>query len=279
MQNRKNYRSLDISGKRYGRLVADHKVEGMRTQWVFRCDCGNEVTLCISRVLCGQLSCGCMRKEVASEWAKSHVTHGSSKTKLYHKYRSILERCYDSSCWNYKRYGGRGIFVCDEWKNSFEKFQQWAYKTGYDPNLDGRTEQSLDRIDNNGPYSPDNCRWVTAKEQMLNRDTTKTYPYKGKTYTASAFADEYGIHDKSFVYRKIKRYGMSLEEVLRAWETIHNTPENLARVKEYSIEHNVTVTTVNRWIAQGKLKAIKVGNVNYILKKGESDDETIRKRG
>lgn len=275
MQHRKNYRTLDISGNRYGRLVADHKVEGMRTQWLFKCDCGNEVKLHVSKVLGGQLSCGCMRKEVAQKWAQSHITHGASNTKLYHKYRSILERCYDSSSWKYKRYGGRGIYVCDEWKNSFESFMKWAYENGYDPDKDGRTEQSLDRIDNNGPYSPENCRWATAKEQMLNRDITKTYPFNGEELTASEFADRFDIKDKSFVYRRIKRWGMSLDEILYAWNMINNTPEGFTTPKDYAKQCGVTVETVDRWIKDGKIKAIRVGKLYYIDMKGGNADEVL----
>ena len=276
MQHRNNYRSLDISGNRYGRLVAIHKVEGTRTEWLFKCDCGNEVKLKISRVFGGQLSCGCMSKECKKKFGESHITHGSSKTKLYHKYRSMLDRCYDSDSWKYKRYGGRGIYVCDEWKNSFAAFQKWAYETGYNPELDGRTEQSIDRIDNNGPYSPENCRWVTAKEQMLNREITKDYPYKGEMYTASAFADKFGIYDKTFVYGRIKRWGMSLEEVLNAWNIIHNKPDYLIRTKDYAEKCGVTITTVNRWIREGRVNAIRVGNINYIdLRGSEQTDETL----
>lgn len=275
MQHRKNYRTLDISGNRYGRLVADHKVEGMRTQWLFKCDCGNEVVLHVSKVFYGQQSCGCMRKEVAQKWGESHITHGASKTKLYRKYRAILDRCYDSSSWKYKRYGGRGIYVCDEWKNSFESFRKWAYENGYDPNKDGRTEQSLDRIDNSGPYSPENCRWATAKDQSLNRDITKTYPYKGEQLTASEFAERYNITDKSFVYRRVKKYGMSLEEVLYAWNMINKTPEGFMKANEYAKKCGVANGTVDKWIKAGKLKAIRVGKFYFINTKGENTDETL----
>lgn len=271
MQHRKNYRSLDISGNRYGRLVALKRVDGTRTQWHFKCDCGNDVELNISRVFDRQLSCGCMRKEFAKKFGDSHITHGGSKTTLYRKYRSMIDRCYNSGTWKYKRYGGRGIYVCDEWKNSFAAFQKWAYETGYDPSLDGRTEQSIDRIDNDGPYSPENCRWATSKEQMINREITKVYPYNGEMYTASSFADTYGIHDKTFVYGMIKRWGMSLEEVLYAWEIKQGKYPYLIKASEYAEKRKVTITTVNRWVREGKVKFVKAGNNNYIDIRGSDD--------
>ena len=266
MQHRKNYQNEDYTGKRFGRLVAVKKVDGKRTEWVFHCDCGNTVNLRISRVLYGQLSCGCLRKESVRKWADSHKTHGASRTTLYHKYRSILDRCYNANTWKYRRYGGRGIYVCDEWKNSFEKFQEWAYKTGYDPNLDGRTEQSLDRIDNNGPYSPDNCRWVTAREQQRNRECTTLYPYMGQYYSASEFADKFGISDKSFVYRRLKINGQSLEYILQDWKRIHDVPVHLAEVTDYAKARGCTDAHVKRMLNEGKLLGEKVGRKWYVDK-------------
>jgi predicted DNA-binding protein YlxM (UPF0122 family) len=266
VQHRKNYRDEDYTGRRFGRLLAVEKVTGTRTVWLFRCDCGNTIQLRISRVIHGQKSCGCLRKETAAKWVESHTTHGESNTTLYHKYRSILDRCYNQKTWKYKRYGGRGIYVCDEWKNSFESFRDWAYKTGYDPTLDCRTEQSLDRIDNNGPYSPDNCRWATAREQQKNRECTTLYPYKGQYYSASEFADKFGISDKSFVYRRIKTKKQSLEYILRDWKLIHNVPQHLIEVADYAKARGCTDSHVKRLLGEGKLLGEKIGRKWYVDK-------------
>lgn len=204
-----------------------------------------------------------MRKEMAQSWVKSHTKHGKSKTKLYRKYMSILRRCYDKNDKGYARYGGRGIDVCDEWKNDFQAFYDWAYSNGYDPLKNGRY-WSIDRIDNDKGYSPSNCRFVTAKEQMRNRDITKLYDYKGKTYSASEFADMFGITNKSYVYSRLKK-GQSLEEILHEWNKAHSVPDNLLDVSTYSKMYNVTHTTVNRWIKQGKVKAEKYGRKWYII--------------
>ena len=216
-----------------------------------------------SRLKGGTKSCGCLRKDVAKEWADRHTTHGKSQTKLYRKYRSMISRCYDKNNKQYERYGGRGITVCDEWRNSFELFFKWAYANGYDPMKNGRY-WSIDRIDNSKGYCPENCRFTTAKEQMRNRDVTKLYEYCGKTFSASEFADAFGITDKSFVYRRIKK-GQSLKELYNDWIAANNIPDGHIDVTSYAAAHNVSITTVNRWINCGKLKAEKRGRKWYIL--------------
>lgn len=263
MQTRNNYRNEDVTGERFGRLVAIEKVKNKRTQWVFRCDCGNTIVLPYSRILYGQHSCGCMRKETAKKWVKSNTKHNCSRTKLYRKYRAMIDRCYNKNVRNYNRYGGRGIFVCEEWKNSFEAFQEWAYKSGYDPNLDGRIEQSLDRIDNDREYSPENCKWSTAKEQQKNKECSRLYEYKGKYYTSSEFADTFGISCKSFVYRRLDK-GQTLEYILNDWTRIHNVPEGLIDTVDFAKSKNVDPATVKRWINKGLIQGEKVGRKWYV---------------
>ena len=264
MQHRNNYCNEDITGYRFGRLVAIEKATNTKSQWVFQCDCGNTIVLPISRVFGGTQSCGCLRKEIGQQWAQARTKHGQCSTKLYRKYRAMLDRCYYSASWKYKRYGGRGIYVCDEWKNSFITFAEWAYKTGYDPNLNGRIEQSLERIDNDGPYSPENCRWATAKEQQKNRACTTLYPYKGEMYSASEFADKFGIKDKSFVYRRLLKNGQTLEYILADWERIHNVPKHLREVSEYAKMRGITQATVRRWLCKKRIAGEKIGRKWYV---------------
>lgn len=263
MKHRNSYVNKDISGQRFGRLVAINKVPGCRTRWLFKCDCGNTVELTYSRVLYGTLSCGCMRKESQMRFVDSLTTHGESRTKLYRKYRAMLDRCYRPGTKKYKRYGGRGIKVCDEWKYSYENFKKWAYSAGYDPLLDTKS-QSIDRIDNDGDYSPDNCRWTDAKTQAENRSCTTMYPYKGKRYSASGFAKEYGISDVSFVYRRLLIGHQSLEYILEDWNRIHNVPDGLIEVVDYAVLKSVHPATVRRWINEGKLAGEKVGRKWYV---------------
>lgn len=263
MNHRNNYSKLDIAGNRYGQLVAIRKVPNTKSQWEFKCDCGNTVTIPISRVFGGQVSCGCQLQKARKDFAEHRTKHGESRTKLYRKWQAMINRCYKPYVWNYPRYGGRGIEVCEDWK-TYENFRDWAIASGYDPNLDGRTEQSLDRIDNDGNYCPENCRWATANEQQKNREITTIYNYDGKRITANEFAILKDI-PAYYVYRRING-GRTLDEIFHEWSFEHSYSDMYYTVSEYSEKFGITVTTVNRQINNGKLDAIKVGRKWYIKK-------------
>ena len=161
--------ACDISGERFGRLVAISRSERKNTQgkrvfWKCQCECGKIVEANISDLRRGHTtSCGCFHREVVRSVGKSKATHGESNTILYRRWKGMKNRCYNQHDEFYYRYGGRGISVCDLWKKDYPAFRDWALKNGYDPKL------SLDRIDNDGNYSPENCRWVNYKTQHLNR--------------------------------------------------------------------------------------------------------------
>ena len=112
-------------------------------------------------------------------------------------WKGIKARCYNKNHKNYDRYGGRGIVMCDDWKNSFEEFEQWALRSGYEDGL------TVDRIDNNGIYSPDNCRLVTRVAQANNRSNSIMVTYNGKTETLSWWAKELGIKYSTLYHRII----------------------------------------------------------------------------
>ena len=137
--------------------------------YLCRCDCGKEVIVQARNLRNGNTkSCGCMKSELVS---KVLTKHGHAKRdnteRLYHVWKSILNRCYTKSNSHYERYGGRGISVCDEWKNSYEAFKEWAYANGYDENAKFG-DCTIDRINNDGNYEPNNCRWVDMKTQANN---------------------------------------------------------------------------------------------------------------
>lgn len=130
--------------------------------------------------------------------------HGGKGTKLYEVWCSMKRRCELPSVHSYKYYGGRGISVCDEWKESFVAFRDWAYKNGYKYGL------SIDRIDNNGNYEPSNCRWVTMKEQANNQSSTLKIEYKGETKTLHEWAENLGVKSHT-LYQRIYKLGWNIE--------------------------------------------------------------------
>ena len=153
---------IDITGQRFGRLIAikSTRVQGKQTYWECMCDCGSVVEISLGNLRSGNTtSCGCALKD---SLIKRNLTHNLSKTKLYYVHNTMRQRCGNPNNTSYPRYGGRGITVCEEWMN-FESFYNWAIESGYKEGL------SIDRIDNDGNYEPSNCRWETPVNQARNR--------------------------------------------------------------------------------------------------------------
>lgn len=152
---------------------------------------------------------------------------GKGNERLYAVYNGMMSRCYNPNTQNYFRYGGRGITVCEEWKNSYEAFKEWAYESGYNP-IAPRGETTLDRIDNDGNYTPDNCRWVNMKVQNNNQHKSYTFkerpeiPHKrkhvwtidGVTKSGIEWCKEYGLTMQLVMYR-IRKMNMTPEEALK----------------------------------------------------------------
>lgn len=145
-----------------------------RAVGVFICCCGKEKESRIARIFSGDSkSCGCMKKELVS---KSRTSHGESKSKLYSRWWSIVQRCEYEKNDSYSQYGARGIKMCSSWRQSFEEFRDWCHKNGY------REDLQIDRIDTNGDYCPENCRFVTQTKNNRNRNVSKYWFVRGVRY-------------------------------------------------------------------------------------------------
>jgi hypothetical protein len=183
-------RAPSLAGQRFGRLVAvevsPRKCSKSRTTfWVCRCDCGAERHVRRYSLLCGETkSCGCLHREIARAAGDRTRTHGRSKSSMYAIWDSMRQRCLNPKNGDYQNYGGRGITVCEQWA-SFECF---VADMGERP--DGMT---LNRIDNDGPYSKENCEWATTKAQARNTRATRTLTMKGRSMPMVAWAEELGM--------------------------------------------------------------------------------------
>jgi hypothetical protein len=196
---------IDLSGQKFGRLTVIERLFERRNHdyrsalWLCRCDCGNEVRTYAGYLKSGNTkSCGCLHKEAVTK-------HGFRHLPEYNIWRGMLDRCYNKETAAYPRYGGRGITVSDEWKESFEAFYR---DMGTRPSED----YSIDRKDNDKGYSKENCRWATSEEQMRNRSNNVYYEKDGEKKLLKQWCNELGLNI-STVYDRIRR-GWTFEEAI-----------------------------------------------------------------
>lgn len=203
-------KKLDLTGQTYGRLTVIREVEpkiypcgDKKSRWLCKCTCGNTKVVCGADLRSGDTkSCGCWEHE--SKTTRSR-THGGTGSVLYRRWVAMRKRCNNPHNREYDRYGGRGIKVCDEWQD-YAVFKEWALSHGYSPEL------SLDRIDVNGNYCPENCRFVDMTTRARNRTNNIFVEYHGKRYTLPELVELTGIH-YSTLYQRVKR-GFSIEDIV-----------------------------------------------------------------
>jgi hypothetical protein len=214
----------DLTGTKFGRLFiishAGRSKAGVHN-WVAACDCGSIITTPRSKHLVSgaSTSCGCLRREKASEYSTIHGdARPNKKTKLYYVYRAMLQRCYKPTHEaDEKNYHGRGIRVCRQWREDYVSFRIWALANGYKPGL------QIERTNNSGNYEPENCIWATRKVQMLNTRRNRRLVYMGKNLTISQWSEITGIN-RMTITRRINR-GWSVQK------TLTKTP---VRLREYT---------------------------------------------
>lgn len=206
----------DMSGQKFGRLTVEkyaNSDESGNARWLCKCECGNTHIVERKKLLRGNTkSCGCLNKDNL-KLGNNRRRHGMAGTKEYRSWSKLKSRCFNEKDAKYPIYGSRGISVCDRWQVSFENFYA-------DMGPAPTHAHSIDRIDVNGDYRPDNCRWATAKEQARNRTTALMIEYRGEIRSLVEWAEIVGIH-WSTLRTRIKELNWPIEKafnttVLRA---------------------------------------------------------------
>ena len=199
-------KSLNLKGQTFGRLHVEDKAESKngRTYWNCRCECGNKKTVSTQHLRSGTIqSCGCYR---LSQLREKLVTHGMSGSRLYSIWGHMKCRIKNPKDHKYPLYGGRGIRLCESWED-FEPFHEWAIANGYQEDL------SIERIDVNGDYCPENCKWIPLKDQAKNRRSNHTLTWRGETKTITEWSEDLDIKP-NIIFARIDRYGWDIERAL-----------------------------------------------------------------
>lgn len=206
---------IDLTGQKFGKLTVIKRADDYISpkgnhfvRWLCKCDCGNEAIVAGSslRAKNGTKSCGCINKEKSRDRMLKHGLYGQ---RIYRIYKGMKERCYKKYCINYEDYGNRGIKICDEWLGDcgFINFYNWAISNGYKDDL------SIDRINVDGDYEPNNCRWITNIEQQNNKRNNIKVLYNNKYISLLELSKETNINFNTLKGR-ICNYGWSVEKAI-----------------------------------------------------------------
>lgn len=200
-------KAIDLTGQKFGKLTVlrlDHirkYNKCTKYYWLCLCECGNYCISSQNQLSRGKTkSCGCIQQKYFG------IKHNLRNTKLYNNWDNIKKRCYAKTDYHYKWYGKRGITICDEWKNDFKAFYDWAMANGYEEDL------TIDRIDVNGNYEPNNCRWISIQKQQQNKRSNHYITYKNQTKCIAEWAKIYNISRATLSWRI--RKGWDIERAL-----------------------------------------------------------------
>ena len=196
----------DLTGMKFGRLTVIRRsgAKNGHVAWLCKCDCGREIVTIGNLLKSGKTkSCGCRKIEVCGD---IHKGHRKSGTRLYVAWQHMKQRCCNPQNARYKYYGARGIAVCDEWMR-FEPFEQWALSNGYSDEL------TIDRIDVDGDYCPENCRWVTWETQQNNKRSNTVIQAFGESRTLSEWSKISGVN-RATIQKRIKNGGQTPDKAM-----------------------------------------------------------------
>jgi hypothetical protein len=209
----------DLVGRQYGRLTVlclwrDRGTRGNKL-WFCKCSCGNSAVKTTSQIRDKSnpnVSCGCgnaesIRKASSAAWEVTTKFRHPLKIKMKNMWRNMLHRCYDPDNKRYQDYGGRGIRVCNQWLNDRYSFYRWCVANGIQPNL------QIDRKDNDGPYSPENCKFSTRLEQANNTRKNRRLQWRGESLTLAQWARKLGVRQQALSHR-VER-GWTVERIFQ----------------------------------------------------------------
>ena len=207
---------IDMTGQRYNRLTVVEIVEGsapVKSYWKCVCDCGNVTFVSGANLRSGAVkSCGCLRKDI-----KTTLRHNMTGTRLYNVWASMKNRCYNPNQASYKNYGGRGIHMCEDWRKTPDKFFEWAMGSGYSDDL------TIERIDVDKDYCPENCKWIPFNTQQSNRTSCRSFTHDGRTQNLTDWCKELGLQYKQ-IHNRIYKLGWTFERAIS--ESCHSEKRN-----------------------------------------------------
>ena len=257
---------IDLTDRRFGKLYVVKRVENFYsetsnfqdTQWLCRCDCGNELVVRKAALIYhGKSHCGCVKKYMP-------IKHGMSHTRIHNIWLGMKDRCLNSNSESYQNYGERGIKICSEWlgDSGFENFYKWAMENGYSDEL------TIDRKDVNGNYDPSNCQWATHEEQNNNTRKTIHVTYNGETLSLAQMCEKYGVKYHTAYDRYMK--GMPIEKVLfnKPWQS--EISGNRRKVAKIDKDTNEILETYNSAADAARKNGIKSRNNILSASNGKS---------
>jgi hypothetical protein len=247
----------NLTGQKFGRLTVIKRVENRikkcgqkQVMYLCKCDCGNEKVISYDNLKRQTRSCGCLHREQISKLNKKHGLH---KTRIHSIWWNMLSRCKNKNVKAYKDYGGRGITVCDEWANDFVNFYNWAMENGYNDNL------TIERIDVNKGYNPDNCKFISPEEQAHNKRNSVMITYSNETHQISYWANKFNI-SRDILWERLFVLNWSVEKALLT--PVRKIKNKNKPIYQYDTDYNF----IKKWENSVEIKNICGYNTSNIIK-------------